>query len=52
MSLPLYELVELTNIGHVVGGTEDQLWSSVVSRADIADIWFTRDQDLGGTEIA
>jgi hypothetical protein len=41
----------LTNIGSVVGGTKDQLWGSVVSRADIADIWLASNENLGGSEI-
>lgn len=48
---PFKKRLQLTNVGHVVGGTKDQFWSSVVSRADIADIWFAGDQDLGRTEI-
>jgi hypothetical protein len=43
--------IPLTNIGGVVGGTKDQLWSSVVSRADVADIWLASNENLGGSEI-
>lgn len=40
-----------TDVGHVVRGTKDQLWSSVVSRADIADVGLSGNEDLGRTEI-
>lgn len=40
-----------TDVGHVVRSTKDQLWSSVVSRADIADVGLSSNEDLGRTEI-
>lgn len=41
-----------TNFGGVVGGTKDQLWSTVVSRANVRYVWLVFDQDFGATEIA
>jgi hypothetical protein len=43
--------VKLTDSGSVVGGAENQFRSSVVSRADIADVGFTGDKDLCWSEI-
>jgi len=42
----------LTNVSGIVGCSENQLWGSVVPRTNVADVWFARDKDLGGTEIA
>lgn len=36
----------------VVLATEDQLWSSVISRADVRNVWFSLDKFLGRPEIS
>jgi len=41
-----------TNLGGVVGRAEDELWCSVVSRADVRHIWLVLYEDLGAAEIA
>lgn len=40
------------NVGRVVCGAKDELWSTVVPRADVADVWFAGDQNLGATKVA
>lgn len=40
-----------TNLRCVVGGTEDQLRSSVVARADVGNVGLILDENFGGTEI-
>lgn len=36
----------LTNVGRVVGGSEDEFRCAVVPRANIADVGFSCDKDL------
>lgn len=48
---PVYRSTH-TNLGGVVGGTEDQLRSSVVSRTDVADIWLVFHQNLSASKVA
>jgi len=43
---------KLTDISRIISSAKDQFGSSIISRADIRDIWFTRDQDLSRSEIA
>lgn len=56
--LPLHKLGHDTScrpnvdVGGVVGCSEDELRSSVVSRADVADVGLSCNQDLGGTKVA
>lgn len=42
-----FGFVKPTNGGCVVGSAKDQFGSSVVSRTDIADVWFTGNEDFG-----
>jgi len=42
----------LTNLGRIVGGTEDELRRSVVAGADVRDVGFVLDEDLGAAKIA
>jgi hypothetical protein len=42
----------LTDVGSVVGSTEDQFWRSVVPRTDVADIRLSRYQNLGRSKVA
>ena len=42
----------LTDLGSVVRSAKYQFGSSVVSRADVGDIWLILDQDLCATEVA
>lgn len=39
------------NVGRVVGSTKDEFGGSVVAGADIADIGFAGDEDLGGAKV-
>lgn len=42
---------KLTDLGSVVGRTKDQLGGSVVTRADVRNVWFILNQDLCAAEI-
>ena len=41
----------LTNIGGVVCRSKDQLWGSIISGTDVADVGLSRDQDLCRTKV-
>lgn len=41
----------LTDVGRVVGGSEDELGCTVVPRADIADVGLAGDEDLGRAKV-
>ena len=43
---PISAKVALTDIDCVVGRAKDELWRSIVSGADIANVWLAGDQDL------
>jgi hypothetical protein len=49
--LPDFTNSELTDVGRVVGGSEDQLGCTVVPRANVADVGLACHQDLGGTKV-
>lgn len=40
------------NVGGIIGCPEYQLRRAVITRADIADVGFARNQNLGGPEVA
>lgn len=46
------KLRQHTNLGRVIGGTEDEFRGAVVSRTDVGDVRFVLHQNLGTTEIA
>ena len=37
---------ELTDLGGIVSSTEDEFWRTVVSRADVGDVWLILHQNL------
>lgn len=41
----------LTDLRRVVGGTEDELGSTIIARADVRDIWLPAHQLLGTAEV-
>lgn len=41
----------ITNLGGVVGSTEDEFRSAVIARADVRDVGLICDQDFGATKI-
>lgn len=41
----------LTDLGSVVGGTEDEFWCSVVPRANVRDVWLVLYQYLGAAKV-
>ncbi|KAI3487957.1 hypothetical protein L1887_48040 [Cichorium endivia] len=56
--LPLHELGHDAacgpdvDVGGVIGGAKDELGSSVVPGADVADVGLAGDEDLGGAKVA
>ena len=50
-SLP-ESLIELTNLGGVIGSTKDKLRGTIIAGTDIRDIWFVCNQNLCTSEIA
>lgn len=42
---------ENTNLGGVIRGSKNQLWSSVVARANVGYVGLVLHQDLRGTEV-
>jgi hypothetical protein len=47
----IWTLRGLTNLGSVVCGTKNQLWCSVVPRANVGHIWLVLYQNFGTPEI-
>lgn len=41
-----------TNLGGVVGSTEDEFWCAIVAGANVGDVGLILDKDLGAAKIA
>ena len=51
ISRPTSERAGHTDLGGVIGSTKDELWSAVVSGADVRDVGLVLDQDLCAAKV-